>query len=167
MRPVKRMALTYDLTGQRFGRLTVDRKAPHRRFPSGKTAVMWLCRCDCGKMTTAITGNLRVGRHKSCGCAKYKPRSERTYSAGYAMVTAPEHPRANPNSGRVREHILVMEKKIGRFLLPFEEVHHKNCIRDDNRPSNLELWSRSHPAGARVTDLVRWAKSILRTYTTT
>jgi len=59
-----------------------------------------------------------------------------------------------------------MEKMLGRSLLPKEEVHHKNARRADNRPENLELWSKSHPAGARVTDLVTWAKEILKTYTT-
>ena len=62
------------------------------------------------------------------------------------------------------EHRRVMEEIIGRPLLPSESVHHKNGKRDDNRPANLELWSSSHPAGQRVTDLVAWAKEILSLY---
>jgi hypothetical protein len=57
-----------------------------------------------------------------------------------------------------------MERKIGRYLLPFEEVHHINGVRSDNRPENLELWTRSQPAGARTADKVAWAVEILRTY---
>lgn len=86
---------------------------------------------------------------------------------GYAFVVDRKHPRANSNTGRVREHILVMEAQLGRYLLPGEEVHHKNNCRSDNRPRNLELWSKSQPAGARVSDLVAWATEILRTYPTT
>src|SRR5262245_21262803 len=51
--------------------------------------------------------------------------------------------------GRILEHKAVMQDRLGRKLRPHEQVHHKNGRRADNRDSNLELWSRSHPPGQR------------------
>ena len=79
-------------------------------------------------------------------------RGGRTVQSGYRMVRAPDHPRARPSYPYVLEHILVMERMLGRFLEPNERIHHRSGRRRDNRPENLELWKMKDPPGVRAAD---------------
>lgn len=74
------------------------------------------------------------------------------HSAGYVWVWTPTHPRAR-TTPYVFEHILVMERLLGRYLEPNERIHHRNGRRDDNRPEDLELWRQlTDPSGIRAAD---------------
>lgn len=101
-------------------------------------------------------------------CAAHYARFRR---GGDAIAHTPIRPKNSPGDGcitpdgyrcftvegvRIYEHRSVMEAVLGRPLLPFENVHHKNGQRSDNRPENLELWTSYQPFGQRVTDLLHF-----------
>ena len=58
------MSKLIDLTGQVFGRLTVIRKHSNDKY----RRTIWLCKCECGKETTASRQYLIKGKKRSCGC---------------------------------------------------------------------------------------------------
>jgi hypothetical protein len=88
--------LKNDLAGLRFGRLTVLARDYSKKTGQAR----WLCRCDCGTLTSAGSESLRMGRTKSCGCWRREsvawhhtthglaPRRgrPRAYSSWYNMI---------------------------------------------------------------------------------
>ena len=61
-----------DLTGQRFGRLVVLRRADN----IGRQTA-WLCKCDCGNESIVLGYALRRGTIQSCGCGRNEAARER------------------------------------------------------------------------------------------
>jgi hypothetical protein len=125
-------------------RLGMDMDVPNQRPRQGTT-----CSVDgCEKATRARTwcpmhyerwkkyGDPHMVRKRPNGTVYKDPRSGYLYQ--YKKL----------------QHRTVMEAMLGRALGPDEQVHHKNGIRDDNRPENLELWVKPQLAGQRVEDLV-------------
>ena len=159
-----------DILGKRFGRLLVIDTSPKRQ--NGKAC--WVCRCDCGNEKTISGSTLRQGYSNSCGCLKQESDKTRlkpfTYlkgsehpgwkggrrqtKSGYIQVLSSKHPRSDPYTGYVFEHILAYEQANEIHVPRGWTIHHKNGIRNDNRPENLELWRKSHPAGQKLEEIV-------------
>ena len=68
-----------DLTGMKFGRLTVIERAENSN--TGKTR--WKCKCECGKETISHTSSLTSGRTKSCGCLSHEKAVRTITKHGY------------------------------------------------------------------------------------
>ena len=89
---------------------------------------------------------------------RYSPLPGHSNGRGYMCVR-------DGLTGRAKMvHRVVMEAALGRELLPTENVHHVNGVRDDNRLENLELWTSAQPGGQRVVDKVAWAREMLDLY---
>lgn len=66
---------------------------------------------------------------------------------GYVLIFKPDHPFASKASkgraGYVREHRLVMEGVLGRYLDPSEVVHHIDGNKQNNTPANLDIFEKN------------------------
>lgn len=84
-----------DLTGQRFGKLTVIKEAYTKNYQ-----VYWECLCDCGNTCYVPTAYLTSGKVKSCGCLIKEVMGPKLYvditgkKSGYLTVIAPTELRA-------------------------------------------------------------------------
>lgn len=78
------------------------------------------------------------------------------HHSGYRILTK--------NGKQIPEHRYMMEQQLHRTLKPYENVHHKNGIRDDNRLENLEIWITRQPKGQRCADTLDWAIDYLRSH---
>jgi len=114
----------------------------------------------------AVEGCDRLRNHGSPYCHLHRERVRLTGEPGPAQpawVKGVVKPGKDgyvrlvlPDGRRVLEHVHVKEQELGRRLAPGENVHHKNGIKDDNDPGNLELWFVVQPTGQRVTDLMAY-----------
>ena len=66
-----------DITGQKFGRLTVI-----RRSETVNKHTMWLCVCDCGNEIIADAYNIKTGHTSSCGCIQRERTAEANCTHG-------------------------------------------------------------------------------------
>jgi len=57
-----------NLTGEKFGRLTVIKQIEDHYYPSGRHDIQYECKCDCGNIVNVLGIHLRSGHTTSCGC---------------------------------------------------------------------------------------------------
>ncbi len=108
------------------------------------------------KKTAIFCSCLCLGKYRSKNRNPYWKGGKTETHKGYILVSKSNHPYKN-NHGYVRQHRLEMEKKIGRYLKPHEDVHHINGIKNDNRIKNLILMT--HGEHTTLTNNKRWGNN--------
>lgn len=147
----RKMREIADMTGKRFGKLTVI--ALDCYIPKSRTT-KWLCKCDCGKTKSIYKLNLTHGKSKSCGCASrnktHGMRHTPIYSVWHNMLRRCYEPNAisYPNYG-------------GKGITVCEEWHKfENFYKDmGDRPDGMSL-DRKDSKGNYEPDNCQWATRI-------
>ena len=145
------MSRLIDLTGQRFGMLTVLRRAE-----SGNGKVCWTCRCDCGSTIEVSGNNLKRGHTVSCGCKRVFPYIGKRFG----MLTVLEKTAETVRHGSTWSPLWKCRCDCGNQLLPGiskaaavrkTKVKPKKC----GKPPGL-LTSRRSRKSAEFWSITRW-----------
>lgn len=158
-----------DLTGQKFGRLTVIKQIDDYIDPQGNHRARWLCQCDCKNhtMVKVVDSRLKNGRTQSCGCLARELASARRkkenefdlsgeYGIGWTTNTNKKFyfdledydkikkycwiERINKTTGGHWLAAKINNKSVKMFhLLGFKGYDHRNRNPLDNRKENLRI----------------------------
>lgn len=122
------MGRVKDLTGQKFGRLTVIERAENKgRY------TCWKCRCDCGNEVVVQGTSLKSGATRSCGCLRnegnhytHGMRHTRIYRIYYGMINRTTNPNATGYKNWGGRGITVCERwlKFKNFLEDVKDLPH-------------------------------------------
>lgn len=80
------MSELIDLTGQKFGRLTVLGQCQSHVLPCGGVLTKWLCVCDCGNSAEVIGSSLKRGHTRSCGCLKRETKPNYKHGMSHTLI---------------------------------------------------------------------------------
>ena len=162
-----------DLTGKKFGRLTVMERGEDKISPSGQKKVRWWCKCDCGnsELILAFGYNLKSGHTQSCGCLNSELSSIRNkkhntydlscdYGIGYTLK-GEEFYFDLEDYEKIKDYCWRIDPKDGYVITTFKgkilcfhrivmnvnkktyDVDHINHTKHDNRKVNLRITERN------------------------
>lgn len=152
-----------ELTGRRFGRLTVSYRVENS--PSGATR--WQAVCDCGNECVAYGKDLRSGATKSCGCFARDRLTKLNLSR-----KGKDHPSWNPNltqEDRDRQRLGTPTKiNLARIAQQVRRRDRATCLvcgaKNSTQVHHLEPWSQSKPLRYSRRNLVTLCKECHRQF---
>jgi hypothetical protein len=122
------------------------------------------CACGCGEIRFLSDKHgrqfFRMKNHKTS--TAFKKGEENPVWKGGRTMDKKGYVHIRKLAGYVREHRFLMERKLGRSLQPWEDVHHINGDPKDNRIENLQLLSHSQHAINTMTGRTYSAESRLK-----
>jgi hypothetical protein len=132
------MGIVNDLTGKRFGKLVVIKRADDYVQPSGKHRIRWLCKCDCGNIKVINGKDMVKGETKSCGCLHREKVSTHNLSKNllYDVLHRMYKCCCNPNCNNYENY--------GGRGIKLVSQWNKDIVGMENAVKNFIQWSKSH-----------------------
>ena len=139
-----------DITGNRYGKLVVIKRAENRVQPNGNVVAQWLCRCDCGNKKVIASAGLRYGKVKSCGCLwkKHGYSGERLYHIWVNMKQRcyNQHSKDYKNYGLL--NVRVCDEWLHDYLL-FRKWAYSHGYEDDLTIDRINVYGNYEPDNCR------------------